>query len=144
VWRLFVAAGLLAIGIYFAIDAVIVTDRERVEEEVARLVDLAREGGPEAAEEILAALAGDYRGEGPFARERIEGHVRRQVGERRIERLLTGSYQAVPMGDDLVVPILRLQAKTRDFEANPVLRVTFAERDGRFRIVNVEQWRFER
>jgi hypothetical protein len=141
---LIVAGMLLALGIYFAIDAVIVTDAERVEEEVARLIDLARKGGPEAAEEILAALADDYRGEGPFARERVAGHVRRQVGEGRIEQLLTGSYEAVPLGGEYVVPILSLRAKTRDFEVNPILRVTFAERDGRFRIVNVAQWRLER
>jgi hypothetical protein len=144
VWRLAVAGSLLVVGIWFLVDALIVTDAERVEDEVARLVDLARTGGPEAAEEILAALADDYRGDGPFSRERIEGSVRRYVAEERLDQLLTGGYTAVPMGDEVVVPILSLRARLKGAEARVVLRVHFAERDGRFRITDVQQWRLER
>ncbi len=143
-WRTALVALLLAIGIWLAIDALVTTDAERVEDEVARLLDLAREGGDHAAGEILAALADDYRGDGFFARARIEEYVRRHVIEERAEEIATGDYAALPIGGEIVVPILSIHVRTKRFEANPILRVAFAERGGRFRIVNVEQWRLER
>jgi hypothetical protein len=144
VWRTVLVALLLAIGIWLAIDALVKTDAERVEDEVARLVDLAREGGEDAAKGILAALADDYRGSGAFSRERIEGYVRQYVLEGRPEEITTGGYKAVPKGDEILVPLLRIDVRTKRFQANALLRVTFAERDGRFRVVNVEQWHLER
>ena len=143
-WRTAVAAVLLLVGVWLAIDALIVTDLERVEAEVERLVELARHGGADAAQEILAALADDYRGDGFYARERIADYVRRFVAEDRAEEISTGGYVAVPKGDEVIVPILRVDVRTKRTEATAVLRVTFAKRDGRFRIVNVEQWRLER
>ncbi len=142
--RIALVGSLVAIAIWFAIDALVTTDAERVEDEVERLVGLARQGGEDAAREILAALAEDYRGDGFFARERIADHVRRHVLEERAEEITTGKYVAVPAGDTILVPLLRLDVRTSRFEGTVLLRVTFAERDGRFRVVNVEQWRLER
>jgi hypothetical protein len=144
VWRVAVVALLLVIGAWLAIDAFVVTDLERVEAEVVRLVDLARAGGPEAADEILAALADDYRGDGPYARERVAAYVRQYVAEPRIEELSAGTPQPIWKDDEIVIPLLRLRVRARDLEGNLLLRVTFAERDGRFRIVNAESWRLER
>jgi hypothetical protein len=144
VWRIALVALLLSTGIWLAIDALVQTDAERVEDEVARLVDLAREGGEGAAREILAALADDYRGSGSFSRERIEGYVRQYVLEGRPEEIATGGYIAVPKGDEILVPLLRIDVRTKRYQGSALLRVTFAERDGRFRVVNVEQWHLER
>ena len=143
-WRIALVALLLAIGIWLAIDALVKTDAERVEDEVARLVDLAREGGEGAAGGILAALADDYRGSGGFSRARIEGYVRQYLVEDRPEEITTGKPIAVPKGDEILIPILRIDARTKRSAGSAVLRLTFAERDGRFRIVNVENWSLER
>lgn len=143
-WRTALVALLLAIGIWLAVDALHKTDSERVEDEVARLVDVARQGGEDAAREILAALADDYRGSGGFSRERIEGYVRQYVLEGRPEEITTGGYSAVTKGDETLVPLLRIDARTKRYQGSALLRVTFAERDGRFRVVNVEWWGPER
>lgn len=144
-WRIVVVAILAAIGIWLAIDALITTDAERVEAEVARLVELAREGGDDAAKEILGAIADDYRGDGLFARARIEDYVRRLVAEGQAEEIWTGRYDAIPKGDGtILVPLLRIHVRTKDAEGDAILKVTFAERDGRFRVVNVEHWGPER
>lgn len=139
-WRIALVASLLAIGVYFAIDALIVTDAERVEEEVARLVEVARRGGDEAIGEILAAFADDYRGGGYYSRERIEGYVRTYLATPP-EELTTGKIVALPKGDEVILPLLTIHARARGMAIPPrPLRVTFAKRDGRFRIVNVEDW----
>jgi len=144
VWRTVLVALLSAIAVWLAIDALIVTDAERVEAEVERLVDLARQGGEEAAQEILAALADDYRGTGFYSRANIESRVRRHLVEERPEELSTGKIVAVPKGEEVVVPLLTIHVRTRREEVSRPFRVTFAERDGRFRIVNVENWGLER
>lgn len=143
-WRTVLVGLLLAIGAWLAIDALVVTDLERVEAEVERLIDHGRQGGEEAGNGILAALADDYRGAGMYSRENLEGYVRRFVVLDRAERIETGGYEAVPAGDgEIVVPILRITAHKRG-EHTALLRVTFAERGDRFRIVNVESMRLER
>lgn len=143
-WRTALVALLLAIGIWLAIDAAVKTDAERVEDEVARLVDVARQGGEDAAREILAALADDYRGSGSYSRERIEGYLKLYIAEGRPEEITTGGYKALPKGDGILVPLLRIDVRTKRYQGTAFLRVTFAERDGRFRIVNVENWGLER
>jgi len=136
---------LLAIGIYMAVDALFVSDTERVEAEIGRLLDVARAGGEGAADEILAALADDYRGEGPFARASVERYVRGYLAGGPPEELLSGDYEALWIGDEIVVPILSLRAKRKGVMTQlPILRVHFAERDGRFRVTYVSQWRLER
>jgi len=106
---------------------------------------VARAGGEGAADEILAALADDYRGEGPFARENVERYVRGYLAGGPPEELLSGDYEALWIGDEIVVPILSLRAKRKGVMTQlPILRVHFAERDGRFRVTYVSQWRLER
>jgi len=145
VWRIVLVALLLAIGIYLAVDALFVSDTERVEAEVARLLDVARAGGEGAADEILAALADDYRGEGPFRRESVEQRVRGYLAGGPPEEILSGGYEALWIGDEIVIPILSLRVKWKGtWTQLPILRVHFAERDGRFRVTNISQWRLER
>ncbi|MFI5403550.1 MAG: hypothetical protein ACHQ1G_11485 [Planctomycetota bacterium] len=143
-WRIAVAGVLLAVGIWFAIDAIITTDAERVEAEVERLVALGRQGGEAAASGILDALADDYRGSGVYSRESIEGYARRALLAEPPEELWTGDYTALPKGDEILVPLLRVHVRAKGFEADAIVRVWFAKRDGRFRIVNVEHWGLER
>jgi hypothetical protein len=143
VWRTVLGVVLLAIGAWVAINALVTTEPERVEAEVERLLDLAREGGEGAADEILGALAEDYHGDYP--RERIESYLDSYVGQARIRRLTTGNYKAVWKSDEIIVPILRIDAETHDGRAaRTILRVTFAERDGEWKVVNVGRWRLER
>ncbi len=138
------AGTFLAVGIWFAIDALITTDAERVEAEMERLLDLARQGGEAAATGILDALADDYRGSGAYSRANIEGYARRALLAEPPEELWTGDYVALPKGDEILVPLLRVHVRARGFEGDAIVRVWFAERDGRFRIVNVEHWGPER
>jgi hypothetical protein len=132
----------LVIAGYVVVNLLVTTDLERVENEVERAVARAREGGDDAAEAILALLAEDYDGEYP--RRSIERYVRRYVGEKRVRELTTGNYKAVWKGDEIVIPILRLDVQTDDAFGRAILRVTFAERDGAWKVVNVGRWRLER
>jgi hypothetical protein len=139
VWRIALVGSLLAIGLWFAIDALITTDLERVEAEVERLLEVARKGGPEAADEILAAFAEDYRGSGFYARENVERHARRFLAAGRPEEISIGWPKAVPKGEEIQVPILRVDVRTKRDQGTTFVRLTFARRDGRFKIVNAEQ-----
>jgi len=139
VWRIVVAGILFAIGVWLAIDALITTDSERVEAEIERLLEVARRGGDDAADEILDAFAEDYHGAGLYSPERIRDYARRYVAGERPEELWLGNFKAFPKEDGtILVPILRIHVKTRNFEGDAIVKVTFAERDERFRIVNVE------
>lgn len=143
-WRTVLAFFLLAVGAYVLINLLVTTEPERVEAQVERLVELARTGGDDAVDEILLAFADDYRGEDYFSLPRIEGYLRQYVGHRRIRSLETGGYTALWKDDEILVPILALYAKTDSVELRPVLRVTFASRDGEWKIVNVANMRLER
>jgi hypothetical protein len=139
VWRHALVALLLAVGLYVAIDALIETDAERVEAEVERLVEVARKGGDEAIAGILDAIADDYRGSGLYERERVVGYVRHYLAEPP-EELTTGKVVALDKGDEILIPLLTIHARTRRLGGSKPLRVTFAERDGRFKLVNVEDF----
>ena len=117
------------------------SDRKRVEQEVERLADLARRGGPDAAEEILALLADDYRG--PIPRRDIEKQVRARLEESGVGSLRLGDFKTVWKGDrEILIPILALRA---DGWPGPViLTVTFADRDGRWRITSCGRTRWGR
>lgn len=140
-FRIVLVIVLVAIGLWLALDALITTDAERVEAEIERLLEVAERGGDDAAAEILDAFAEDYRGSGFYSRERIRDYVRRYVEGERPEELWTGNYEAIPAGDGTIfVPLLRIHVKTKNFEGDAIVRVTFAKREDRFRIVSVDPW----
>jgi hypothetical protein len=132
----------IVIAGYALFNLLVTTDLERVEAEVERALQHAREGGDEAAEAVLEILADDYDGEYP--RRSIETYVRRYVGEKRVRELTTGDYKAIWKGEEIVIPILRLDVETDRGPARAILRVTFAPRDGTWKVVNVGRWRLER
>jgi hypothetical protein len=143
VLRIVVVVILSAIAVWLAIDALITTDAERVEMEVERLLELARQGGEDAAREILDAVAEDYRG--AYSRESIGRYLRMCLVDDRPEEITTGSPAYIPKGGEVLIPLLRVDVRTKKgFQATAILRVTFAKRNGRFRIVSVENWRTER
>ncbi|MHC4133776.1 MAG: hypothetical protein ACYTDU_21440 [Planctomycetota bacterium] len=141
-WRTLLVGLAIVIAGYALYNLLVTTDLERVEDEVERALAHAREGGDEAAEAVLDILADDYDGEYP--RRSIEIHVRRFVGEKRVRKLTTGDYKAVWKGDEIVIPILRLDVETDRGPLRAILRVTFAPRDGAWKVVNVGRWRLER
>jgi hypothetical protein len=132
----------IVIAGYALFNLLVTTDLERVEAEVEQALQHAREGGDEAAEAVLEILADDYDGEYP--RRSIEIYVRRFVGEKRVRKLTTGGYKAIWKGEEIVIPILRLDVETDSGPARAILRVTFAPRDGAWKVVNVGRWRLER
>ncbi len=135
-----IVGGVVAcIVVVFFIDLLTVSDREQVEQDVERLLDLAREGGDEAVDEILAALAPDYRGALP--RESIERYLRRYVGKKQITSLVAGNYKTIWAGDEIHVPLLRITAKTAGFTQTLLLTVSYARRDGVWKVVDISQWR---
>jgi hypothetical protein len=144
VFRLVVVVILSAIAVWLAIDALITTDAERVEMEVERLLELARQGGEDAARGILDAIADDY--QGAFSRETVERYLRMCLVDDRPEEITTGSPAYIPKGGDVVlIPLLRVDVRTKKgLQGTAILRVTFAKRGDRFRIVSVENWRSER
>lgn len=141
-WRTLLVGVTIVVGAYVLFNLLVTTDLERVEDEVERALDHARRGGEDAAEAVLSILADDYDGEYP--RSSIERYVRRYVGEKRVRELGTGDYKAVWKGDEIVIPILRLDVETDQGPGRAILRVTFAERDGAWKVVNVGRWRLER
>lgn len=141
-WRTLLVGSAIVIAGYALYNLLVTTDLERVEAEVERGVRLAEKGGEEAAETILEMLADDYDGEWP--RRSIEHHVRRLVGGQRIRKVETGDYKAVWKGEEIVIPILRLDVETDSGPIRAILRVTFAPRDDTWKVVNVGRWRLER
>ena len=138
-WR-GIAAGLAAcIVVFYIVDLLTTSDREQVEQDVARLLDLAREGGDEAVDEILAALARDY--DGAVSRKALESYLRRYVGKKQITSLVTGNYKTIWAGDEIYVPLLRITARTAGFTQTVLLTVTYARRDGAWKVVDISRWR---
>jgi hypothetical protein len=66
------------------------------------------------------------------------------VGEKRVRKLSTGDYKALWKGDEIVIPILRMDVETDRGSYSAILRVTFALRDDAWKVVNVGRWRLER
>lgn len=130
----------IAVACYVLIHLIVTTDRERVEAEVERLLELARSGGEDAADEILAAFADDYRGTIPL--KRIAAFVRDYVGASRIVKLTTGSYKTFWDGDEIRIPILALYITAKGWEAKTLLTVVCAERDGEWKIVEFSRLRW--
>jgi hypothetical protein len=138
-WRMIVGGLVLVVALYMLVDALIVTDLERVEEEIARLIEVAERGGPEAVDELLAAFADDYRSGWPYDRAAIERYLRTYVATARSRSVDTGSYTAVPAGEEIVVPLLRIDAVFDDARVTTIVRLTFGERDGKWKIVAVNR-----
>jgi len=145
VLRIALLLSVITLASVVLLNVLITTDRELVEADVGRLVELARQGGDEAVDGILASLADDYRGTHPFSRDRIVRGLERYVGQGRLELLETGGYQSLWVGDEIMIPILRLHARTRDgHEGNLLLRIVYAERAGEWRIVDISRYELGR
>jgi hypothetical protein len=136
-----IATGIL-IAALVAYQAIHVSDLERVEEEMERLFEAARRGGEEAADEIDAAFAGDYRGSGVFELDRVRRRIRSAlVPAGTVTDLKHGDFQPVKKNDEIVVPIVRVQGDVRGRSVGFVVSVTWAKRDGAWRIVDISRWR---
>lgn len=136
--------GLLVLACVVAV-AVIATqlfpsDRKRVEQEVERLADLARTGGPDAVEAILDILADDYRGSIP--RKDIETYIRRRLEESGIGSLSLGNFKTMWKGDEILIPILAVRAE--GWPMPLLLTVTFADREGRWKVTSCSRTRWGR
>lgn len=129
------------VGAYFLVNAIVTTDRDLVRQDVERLVEVARRGGDDAVEEILASLAEDYRGSGSFTRASIERQLRNYVGGNRIRSLSTGAIKVVWVGDELKIPLLAIHAGTESLSGSLFLTITYGEREGGWKIVSVTRWR---
>jgi len=108
-----------------------------------RLFDVAREGGEEAVVEILDAFADDYRGSGYFARKSIERRLRAAlVPAGRLKKLTHGSIDAVVKGQEIMVPTVSIEAEYGGASVRAIFAVTWAKRDGLWKIVDVRRWQF--
>ncbi|MGH7163282.1 MAG: hypothetical protein ACREID_07345 [Planctomycetota bacterium] len=134
-WRAALGAVALAALCWLGINAVVTTDRERVEEEAERLIGLCRSGGEEAAEELLAALSGGYRGTS-VPREEAERVVRNYVARKRIRAIKTKAVGAVWHGGEILFPLV---ARV-DFDGGFAIlnaKVTFAREGEEWKVVDV-------
>jgi hypothetical protein len=140
VLRYGIAIVAVIIGAVVLWNVLVTTDREKVEADVLRLVELAKRGGEAAADEIFEALAEDYRGSGYFERDRVRRELTRRVGEGRLGSLEVNDFDVVATGEEMEIPWLILFTEY----GNAHLRVTYAERDGQWKIVNVNRWKMQR
>ncbi len=125
-----------------AINLIFTSDRERVEEEMERLIEVAERGGEEAVAEILDALADDYRGSGWFARESLERRLRQVlVPAARLSELRHGNFEPVIRGEEILIPIVSLRGTIRGSDQQVILSIWFGFRDDRWKIVDVTRWR---
>ncbi|HEX5137435.1 MAG TPA: hypothetical protein VFY93_10705 [Planctomycetota bacterium] len=136
--RIAILVVLAAVAVWLAVDWLVTTDAERVEMEVEHLLEVARHGGEDAVQEILGALADDYRG--AYSKDMIERYLRMALVADKPEEITTGSPDFVPKGDEILIPLLRVDVRTKSLQGTALLRITFAKRGDRFRIVNVEHW----
>jgi len=142
VGRTLLIVSVLALASFLLIQAIVTTDRERVEAEIGRLADLARKGGPEAAAAIRAAFADDYRGTGAFALREIERQLERWVAPAKLRKVTLGDPQPIATDSDgILVPILRVTVESDGGVLGTfILTMTWGERDGTWKIVDITRW----
>jgi len=142
VGRTLLIVSALALASFLLIQAIVTTDRERVEAEIERLADLARKGGPEAAAGIRAAFADDYRGSDSLSLREIERQLERWVAPAKLRKVTLGSPS--PTADEsggIIVPLLRVTVETDGGVLGTLLlTVTWGERDGAWKIVDITRW----
>jgi len=136
--RIAIIVILSAVALWIAVDALVTTDAERVEMEFDRLLALARKGGDEAYAEILDALADDYHG--AYTRQTIERYLRMALVDAKPEEITTGSPAFVEKDGDILIPLLRIEARIKGEAYGTIVSVTFAKRGDRFKIVSVGPW----
>ena len=139
--------GLVGIALlaFLAVNLLFSDDRDRVEDEMERLIEVAERGGEEAVAEILDALADDYRGSGWFARKSLERRLRAVlIPPGRLTELRHGDFDPVVKGDEIVIPLVSLRARIEGNSQQVFLAVTFAFRDDVWKIVNVTRWQMGR
>ncbi|MEM8883446.1 MAG: hypothetical protein AAGD14_05225 [Planctomycetota bacterium] len=137
---------LLTLGIVLAavigFQIVYTDDREAVEERLETLFEIAREGGEDAFDEIMASIADDYRGSGSFGRKYVERRLKAAlVPAGTTTEIKHGGFSPVVKNDEILVPIVSVQAKIRGNAVRYAFAVTFAQRDGEWKIVNVTRMR---
>lgn len=124
-----------AVGATLMLSILLPDDLDRVEAEVDRLADLARKGGPEAAAEILAAFADDYRGS--VSLDTVERYVKRHVERGGVDPLTLGNFKTFWEGSEIRIPLLTIRTKV--FPHPVILTVTFGERDGAWKITSARR-----
>jgi len=126
-----------------AINLIFTSDRERVEDEMLRLFEVAREGGEDAVVEILDAFAEDYRGTGYYSLPTIERRLRMVlVPAGRLKELKHGSIDAVVKGSEIVIPTVSIEAEFGRDRMRVIVAVTWAQRGGDWKIVDIQRWKF--
>ena len=134
-----VGAVLLLLG-WLRFELFLSRSTDRVEAQTARLLELALAGGKAAADELLAAIAPDYRGE-EHPRSQLERMIRSYVGESRIVSLRKMSLSADWLDDEIAVfALVRVGLREGEFVLG--VRVLFTERDGSWKIVDVRNARW--
>ena len=127
-------AGLLFLWL---LDAVIVTDAEEVEEKTARLIELANEGGPEAVDEIMDAVAGEFDA-GGVTRNQIRRYLDKYIGDEPPEMVRSGGITAVWKKDRERFRIqLRISMVWRGQAYSFLATLFWAERNGEWKLVRV-------
>jgi len=143
VWRASLIATVLALVAWLLVNLLVTTDLDRVENELVRLVEVARKGGPDAAADILAAFAEDYRGDGAYARDNVERALQRYVATSRVERLDVNNFKTVWAGEEIVVPLLLVTGAAAGFDVRLAVAVTWGERDGSWKIVDITRFQLQ-
>ena len=60
----------------------------------------------------------------------------------RLKSLTHGSIDAIAKGDEIAIPTVSIKATYEGGVRQGVFAFTFAKRDGRWKIVNVQRWKF--
>ena len=119
-------------------------DLERCELLLEEMVAAAETGGEDAVDFILAGFADDYRGSEPYTLDRLERYLRRYVAAERVKGITTGDPDPIADGSEIHIPLYRVTVELDDQTGTLLLAITFAKRDGEWKIINVASSRFGR
>jgi len=139
-----IAIGIALAGVV-AVQWIHVSDRERVEEEMERLFELAQEGGEDAVRGILGAFAEDYRGSGPFGMASIERNLRYAlVPPGTAKNVRHGDFEPLAEDGGILVPIVSVQGEVKGAPVRFVVSVRWERRAGEWKIVDITRWKMGR
>lgn len=132
-----VLAGIGGLLFLWLLDVLIVTDAEEVEDNTARIIELANDGSPETVDAMMEWMAEDFDA-GGLSREQIRGYLKRVYDTDPPNMVRSGGITAVWKKDRERFRVqLRVTVVRRGSAQSFLVTIFWAERDDEWKIVRV-------